>query len=373
MIRSKFLLGLAAGLLLACGEAESTADKSAPPVAVAAVTVADLPEEIQASGELLAVNQAKIAAEVGGRITEIVVEEGRPVEVGNVVLSIDPEARELELKGARASMTEASAARSEAAREAKRVHRLKAKSMASQSQLDAADTAYQRARSQAEAAEARLGVAERALREASVAAPFSGLVAERYVSPGEYVQPGQPLFELVALDPIEVEFMLPEADSSRVALGNSVVVRVAPYPDEEFEAIVTFISPTIEPRTRTLRVKATLQNPDGRLRPGLFARADLGIAMLRDLTLVPEEAVLQRVDGAVLFVLRGNRVERIRIEVGRQHGGMIEVREGLASDATVVVRGHTRLSAGQRVQVRNPDGSAASPAVAAKSDEDPGR
>ncbi len=372
MIRSTLLPVLAGGLLLACGNAESTAEKSAPPVAVAAVTVTDLLEEIEATGELLALNHAKIAAEVGGRITEIVVEEGRPVEAGDVVLSIDPEARELDLKGARASMTEASAGRSEAQREAKRVRRLKAKNMASQSQLDAANTAYQRARSQAEAAEARLGVAQRALREASVAAPFSGLVSERYVSPGEYVQPGQPLFELVALDPIEVEFTLPEADSSRVALGNSVAVRVAPYPDEEFDAVVTFVSPTIDPRTRTLRVKATMQNPDGRLRPGLFARADLGIAMLRDVMLVPEEAVLQRADGAVLFVLRGDRAERIRIEIGRHRGGMIEIREGLVPDATIVVRGHTRLVDGQRVEIRNPDGSIAAPSVAAKSGEEPG-
>ena len=330
---SVLLLGV---LLLGCGSAESTGEKAAPPVSIAPVTVTDLLEEIQASGELLALSQAKIAAEVGGRITGIVVEEGLPVEAGAVVLLIDPEARELDLKGARASMTEASAGLSEARREAQRIRRLKAKNMASQSQLDSAETAYKRARSQAEGAEARLGVAQRALREASVAAPFTGMVAERYVSPGEYVQPGQPLFELVALDPIEVEFTLPEADSSRVALGNSVAVRVAPYPTEEFDGIVTFVSPTIDARTRTLRVKATIENQDGRLRPGLFARADLGVAMQTDVTLVPEEAVLQRADGAVLFIMRGDRAQRVSIEAGRHRGGMVVIREGLDPDAIVI-------------------------------------
>lgn len=372
MTRFRLLTLVAAGLLVACGDAKPTPEKAAPAVSVANVTITDLLEEIEATGELLALNHAKIAAEVGGRITHIVIEEGLAVEAGSVVLSIDPEARELDLKSARASLTEAKAALAEARREAKRVRSLKDKNMTSQAQLDAAETSYQRAGSQVEAAEARLGVAERALREASVAAPFTGLVAERFVSQGEYVQPGQPLFELVALDPLEVEFTLPEADSSRVALGNSVAVRVAPYPGEEFEAIVTFVSPTIDPRTRTLRVKATLANPDGRLRPGLFARADLGVATLNDVTLVPEEAVLQRADGSVLFVMQGDRAQRMRIEAGHHRGGMIEVREGLAPDSIVVVRGHTRLTDGQRVQVRNPDGSVVAPAVASKPDEEPG-
>src|SRR5690606_2063870 len=94
-----------------------------------------------------------------------------------------------------------------------------------------------------------------------------------------FVQPGQKLFELVALDPIEVEFHVPEKESSRVAQDAPVAVRVAPFPDEVFEARVPLVSPTIDPTARRLRVKAQLPNPDGRLRPGLFARADLGIAV----------------------------------------------------------------------------------------------
>ena len=374
MMRSTLLPLLAAGLLLACEDAESTAEKPAPPVAIATVTITDLLEEIEATGELLARNHAKIAAEVGGRITEVVVDEGLAIEAGGVVLLIDPEARKLALTGARARRAAPRAAFSAAARAPKRVRRLKTKNMASQSRLDSAETAYKRARSRAEAAEARLGVAKRALREASVAAPFSGLVAERYVSVGEYVQPGQPLFELVALDPIEVEFRLPEADSSRVAVGNSVAVRVAPYPDEEFDATVTFVAPTIDTRTRTLRVKATIRNEDGRLRPGLFAHADLGVATLEGVTLVPEEAVLRRADGAVIFVLEGDRVRRKRIETGHHRGGMVVVLGGMPPGTQVVMRGHTTLPDGVRVSVRHPDGSIATPAVAgALEDPETGR
>ena len=337
---------------------------AAPSVAVASVTITDLLEEIDATGQLLARNHAKIAAEVGGRITQIVVEEGLPVDAGGVVLLIDPEARELDLKSARAGLNEARANQSEARSEAKRVRRLHGKAMASQAQRDSAETALRRANSGVEAAEAAFGTAERALREASVAAPFAGLVAERLVSPGEYVQPGQALFELVALDPIEVEFRLPEVDSGRVAIGNSVAVRVAPWPDEEFDATVTFVAPTIDPRTRTLRVKGTIQNTDGRLRPGLFAHADLGVAMLEDVTLVPEEAVLHRADGSVVYLLDGDRATRKRVETGRHRGGMVVILGGMPAGTQVLTRGHTTLPDGVRVTVRRPDGSIATPAVA---------
>src|SRR5262245_42282652 len=175
---------------------------------------------------------------------------------------------------------------------------------ASQSRLDEAETELRQSRARLEAAEAQRGLAERAVRDASVRAPFAGLLARRYVSVGDFVNAGQPLFDLIALDPIEVEFHLTERDSGRVSLGDRVEVHVTPFPEETFLATVHVVSPRIDPATRTLRVKARLDNTAGRLRPGLFARADLGVAERADVPMLPEEAVLQRSDGAVVFVLR---------------------------------------------------------------------
>jgi len=127
--------------------------------------------------------------------------------------------------------------------------------------------------------------------------------------------PGGPR-DLVALDPIEVEFHVAERDSARVSQNQQVLVSVDPYPDELFGATVTMISPIIDPKTRTLRVLARLENPEGRLRPGLFARADLGVETRRGVTMVPEEAILQRADGSVVFRLRdGNHVQRVPVDV----------------------------------------------------------
>src|SRR5262249_38319752 len=155
---------------------------------------------------------------------------------------------------ARARVDEARAQLSEQEREYARVVELREKGVASETRREQAETAHKLARARLAAAEAELGVLERALRGARVGAPFPGLVARRFVSRGEYVTQGQKLFELVALDPIEVEFFVPEVDSGRIATGQTVDVRVTPFPDESFDGEVTVVAPTIDPRSRTLRV-----------------------------------------------------------------------------------------------------------------------
>jgi membrane fusion protein (multidrug efflux system) len=173
---------------------------------------------------------------------------------------------------------------------------------------------------------------------------------------------GQELFDLVALDPVEVEFHLAEVDSSRVAIGQQVEVRVASFEGETFSAQVSVVSPTIDRATRTRRVKALLANPDGRLLPGTFARVDLGIAEREGVVMIPKEAILQRADGSIVFrLIEANRVERLRIETGLHRGELVEVRGAVAAGDRIVVRGQTALIDGSAVSLRNADGSSAGP------------
>ena len=358
MRRSAALIGFLAFSLAACGGDDVAEAPEGVPVTLQRVAAVDITDRIEATGELLAKERAQIAAEVGGRITEILIDEGSAAEKGVAVLTIDPERRALERDSARARVTESNAALREQERDLERIQELHERGVASQAQLDQAETQLKLARSRRSAAEAELGMQARALADAIVKAPFSGLIADRLVSRGEYVTPGQKLFELVSLDPIEVEFHLAEVDSSRVKVGNDVGVRVAPFPEETFSATVTIVSPTIDSRTRTLRVKAQMANPDGKLRPGLFARVDLGIAKREGVPMIAEEAVLQRADGAVVFrAVAEDRVERRVIEIGAHHDGMVEVVKGLALGDLVVLRGQARLADGQRVSPRNADGT----------------
>jgi membrane fusion protein (multidrug efflux system) len=347
---------------LGCGGSEQAEGPQAPPVTVHPVVALDVEDRIEATGQLVAPDHASIAAEVTGRVTEILVEEGAPVRAGEPVLRIDPERRNLERDSARAHLDEARAGQREQEREFGRVNELLQRGVASQSQHEQAETALKLARARVAAAEADLGVLDRALRDANVAAPFDGLIVQRFVSRGEYVTPGSKLFELVALDPIEVEFHVPEIDSGRVVAGQTVDVSVAPFPDESFEGTVVVVSPAIDPKSRTLRVKARLENDEGKLRPGLFARIDLGVGVREGVPMILEEALLRRAEGTIAFrAIDGGRVERVGLETGVHQGGYVEVVKGLSPGDLVVTRGGDRLVDGSLVVLRNPDGTLVNP------------
>ena len=357
-LRLLSLVAVVAALASACGNTDTPPAIVAPPVVVATVEAHRIEDRIEATGQLLARSQAAVASQVGGQITRIVRDEGEALTAGDLVMEIDPERRQLEADSARALLAQAEAQAGEAERELARRERLHAQGVASDARLDEARTALRSLRANRDALRAQLGMSERSLRDSSVTAPFAGLVARRLVSAGEYVTPGQTLFDLVALDPIEVEFHVTERDSGLVSVGASVDVRVAPFPDEIFRATVSVVSPIIDAATRTLRVKASLANPEGRLRPGLFARADLGIAVREGVAMIPEEAVLQRADGAVAFrLVDGDRVERRALELGVIREGMVEVRTGLAVGDVVVLRGQSELMHGSVVSVRDATGA----------------
>lgn len=356
----RFLLVGASIVLLvsACREPAGPPAIVAPPVVVERIEAHRIEDRIEATGQLLAPSQAAVASQVGGQITQIARDEGDALIAGDLVIEIDPERRQLEVDSARALLAQAEAQAGEMARDLERIERLHKQGVASDARLDEARTAWRSMQSSRDALRAQLGMSERSLKDSSVTAPFAGFVARRYVSEGEYVTPGQTLFDLVALDPIEVEFHVPERDSGRVALGASVEVRVAPFPEESFRAAVTLVSPTIDAATRTLRVKASLANSDGRLRPGLFARADLGVAVREGIAMIPEEAVLQRADGPVAFrLVDGNHVERRALELGVVRDGLVEVRSGLGVGDHVVVRGQGELMHGSVVSVRDVAGA----------------
>jgi membrane fusion protein (multidrug efflux system) len=356
MMRS--LLALSAALLLcACGGDAGEAPADLTSVVVVPAVALDVPIELKASGELEARDETSVAAEVAGRVTRILVDEGGAVASASVVLEIDPERRRLELDAAVARVAQAQASLEKDRRQTQRVRELFQSNVASKAALDDAETALRLAMAEADAERAQRGVAQRALEDASVKAPFAGLVSHRHVNVGEFVQAGTRLFDLVSLDPVEAIFHLPEVDSGRVQVGQKVEISLSPFPGELFRGDVSVVSPTIDPATRTLRVKALIPNPDGRLRPGLFARASLGVDLRKGLVMVPEDALLQRSDGQVLFVLDGeNRVRRLVVEIGVAHDGMVEVRSGIAPGDRVVRRGQDGLVDGEPVALRDSEG-----------------
>ncbi len=337
-----------------CGEEAVKTEEILPSVSAVEVAAVDFDQEIRASGDLRARFQTMIAAEIAGRVTELSVDEGGKVDAGAVVIKIDPERRRLDLAAAQARLAQARANLRQETSKVERVRKLRSENIASVERLEESETALLLSESSVRAEEAAVGVASRALKDASVSAPFAGLVARRSVELGEYVEPGKDLFELVSMSPLDVTFSLPELESQRVAVGQRIQVGVAAPADKSFEAVITFIAPVVDPATRTLRVKAEIDNTEGLLRPGLFARVNLGTDTHKSVLMVPEEALVQREGGAWLFLIgEGDRVRRVEVETGYQSKGRIEVRGDLSAGDRVVRRGHGGLADGMVVVVRD--------------------
>ncbi len=364
-IQSAALLPLLLLLAIGCNEKAVSTTVSAPVVTAVRVAQRELSIGIRATGQLQAIEHAKISAEVAGTVTRLLRDEGDTVDAGEIVLAIDPERRELEVASAEAAVAESEAAQQEATREHRRLLKLHTEGAASSARLESAATTLEAANSRLGAGNASLGMAKRSLSDAKVAAPFPGVIARRHINRGEFVSPGTPLFELVSGDPLEVIFHLSEVDSSRVALGNPVTLGVAAYPKERFTAQVSFIAPRIDMRSRTLRVKAKIENPDGRLRPGLFTHIHLGVEVRHDVLMIPEECILQRASGPIVFVIASDdHVERRTVRTGLHRGGDVEVVDGLLVGERVINQGHLRLVDGMLVKLIDRDEANGEDAVA---------
>ena len=353
---------LLVGVFTGCadeGEEAVVVSTLLPSVTTFVVEPQTLDEEIRASGELEARFHTEIAAEVDGRVTELAIDEGGSVEAGAVVIEIDPQRRELDLAAAEARLAQARANLRKEQSQTRRIRELRSQSVSSIQQLEEAETALALAVSAVRAEEAAVGVAVRAVQDSSVSAPFGGLVARRSVELGEFVQKGKSLFELVSLDPLEAIFSLTELDTERVRLGQTVKISVGAFPDRAFRGVITFVAPTVDPGTRTLRIKSQVDNSGELLRPGLFARVSLGVDRREGVLMVPAESLLQRVGGASVYLVRQDAegeevVERVSVQTGTTAGDMVEISSGIRAGDRVVRRGHGGLANGMVVVVREP-------------------
>ncbi len=294
-------------------------------------------------GSLQAVDAVEIAAETEGRLIDIGFTEGGYVEKGDLLLKLDPEMPTARLKEAEARFRLAES-------ELKRGRDLVESETISQQEFD-------RLVANQLQAEASLSAARRGLSDSTIVAPFSGMVGERRVSIGAIVSRGMPLTELVRLDPLEVEFHVPERYFSQLTLGLEVDVETVAHPNETFSATVSFVAPTLDLTTRTILVKATIPNSEGRLRPGMFGQALLSVRNAENALLIPEAAVITSVDGSTVAVLDDeDRVSFRPVTLGSRVPGRVEIVDGLEAGERVIVEGHQKVGPGSKVAI-SPDSS----------------
>lgn len=306
------------------------------PVEIAKAVSEQVSDDIAAIGTLLADESVDIAPETNGRVSAILFKDGEQVAAAQPLFQLDTELANADLAEARArlSLAETNYNRNQTLRKSGNI---------AQSVFDAAETELEVARAVADSAQVRIN-------KLTVLAPFGGIAGFRTVSVGAYVTAGTVLVKLDKVDLLQVKFALPELVQSRISAGQSVELVADALPGERFVATVSAIDPSIDVNGRALQVRASLKNEEFRLRPGMLVRITVK-GGARSAVMVPETAIMQRGEDAVVFVARDSKVEEREVRTGKRVAGAIEIVEGIDAGAEVVVAGNTRLSNGAAIEV----------------------
>ena len=321
------------------------------PVTVCRIKAVTLKETVRGIGSLKATETVEVRPEVSGILESVHFQEGRTVEKGDLLFSVDDTQLRHQKTAREAALSAARARLKNARRRFERIRTLYDRKTVSEDERDQAETAFETARADVSRLEAEVQLTAERLADTEIRAPFTGIPAERQVDPGDYVSVGTHLVTLYRASHLEIAFTVPERYMGRVQEGQPVTTRVDAYPDRTFGGTVGFVAPNINLRTRDFLVKAEIANDANLLKPGAFGTAVVTVDTRENVLAVPEDALIPLRGGYMLFAVEDNTARAKRVQTGLREGIMVEVSNGLEAGATVVQSGQIRLSDGARVKI----------------------
>lgn len=309
------------------------------PVEAEVVKPQRLAQEIIAVGSLSSDESVTLASEIAGRIAKISFREGQPVAAGTLLFQLDDSVYQAERAQARAGM-------SLSERNHERALELFERKLVSARERDeaAAKLAVDRA---------TVALAEARLAKTRITAPFAGVVGLRLVSPGDYINPGQPLAPLEAVSALKADFRLSESALSRIQVNQILNLEVDAYPGEVFPGKVYAIDPILAEASRSIGVRARVPNGSGRLRPGLFARVKLVISEKSDAIMVPEQAIVPQGEKLFVYVIEDGKAAMRPVVLGLRTGGRAEILSGVQAGDRVITAGVQKIGPGAPVMAIN--------------------
>lgn len=361
MIKKLFLAVIAVSILVGTivyikfGQFTAMGDAAAkmifPPETVTAITAESKEWEqvIEATASVAAVQGVTVSAEVDGRVTEIAFESGATVESGQILLQMDTSSEDSQLASARAA---ANLAKSEL----KRLQKLVKKNLTSDDEVD-------RAEAHVKETIAQMGVINALINKKTVKAPFAGRLGIRRVDLGQILSVGDPLVALQKLNPVYVDFSIPQQKLSQ--LKNDMTVRVSTdaAQGKQFSGKITAINLEVDPITRNVQVRAQVDNPAETLRSGMFVNVELLLPETRRVLPVPATAILFAPFGNSVFVIdakqndeSGDEERVLRqqfVKLGEARGDFVDITEGLKPGEQVVTSGVFKLRSGAKVVIDN--------------------
>lgn len=322
------------------------AKKFTPPpetVTTAPVTADAWGTSLTAVGTLTAVQGVTVSAELPGNVVSIAFEAGMTVQKGDILVRQDTSSEEAQLPG---SVAQADLARSNLSR----ADQLLERGIIAKVDRDNAVAALAQAEAQAENIRA-------AIQKKTIRAPFRGQLGIRQVNLGQTLREGDPIVVLQSLDPVFVDFSLPEQQVSALRTGLQVSITGDALPGVTVKGRITAVSPQVDADTRSIKVQATAANSSGKLRPGMFVNVAVELPMQRKVLVIPATAVLYAPYSDSVFVIEeNNKIKTLRqqfVRLGEKRGDFVAVTEGLKHGETIVSTGVFKLRNGQPVTVDN--------------------
>ncbi len=318
--------------------ASSPPSETRPGVPVEAVLVApeNLRDVITVNGSTVPNEEVAITSEVPGKVAKIEFEEGKLVNKGDLLLQLDDE----ELRAERERLV---VQRNLNEKIAERLEALYKKEGVSLQE-------YEIAVAEVEKVKAELALVDAQLEKRVVRAPFSGRLGLRLVSEGSYLSPGTPIVSLVSINPIKIEFNIPEKYSHLVGQGTKITFRLDGS-DRDYPATVIAREPKVNPETRTLLLKAIAPNPSGSILPGAFANVTVDLEEFGEAIMVPTQAIIPELNAQNVYVYRNGKAEQIEVQTGLRRESLIQVTEGLSPGDTVITTGLLQIRPGADVTI----------------------
>ena len=322
-----------------------------PPTTVSSVTVKeeDWAPTLSAVGSISAVQGAVVSSELGGVVSQIAFENGGTAKKGDLLVQLDASAEEALLRSAEA---EAELAR----QDLERTRGLASQKVLSKAELDAAESKFNRLNAVADQMRSNI-------RKKTIVAPFDGELGIRQVNVGQMINAGQQVVLLQSLDPVYVDFALPQQHLQNLSTGLEARVRTDALPGREFVGKLTAINSAVDTVTRNLTLQATLENPDHALRPGMFIKIDIVLPEKHKSLVIPGSAISYAPYGDSVFVIEkqkdnktGKESQVLRqqfVRVGEARGDFVSITTGLKAGETVVGTGVFKLRNGMAVAINN--------------------
>jgi membrane fusion protein, multidrug efflux system len=321
-----------------------------PPDAVTTIVAQreQWPATLAVIGTMAAVQGVTVSTDLSGTIDRIAFESGKAVRAGEVLVQLDTRQERSQL------------AALEAQRDLARLNFARMKDLLQQKVI--AQSEYDRAMTDQKETDARLGEIQTTIERKNIRAPFSGILGIRQVNRGQYLAAGDPVVGLQKLNPIYVNFGVPQQDAGQIRVGRDVRITAEDLEGSDFTGRVTAIDSRVDEKTRNVQVQATLANPDGKLRPGMFVQTELNLGASRSVIALPAPAISYAPFGDSVFIVtdlkdpNGKAYRGVRqqfVKLGGSRGDQVAVVSGINPGDEVVSSGVFKLRNGAAVQINN--------------------